>query len=76
MESAARYNPLVVTARGMDWGDISGRNDKALKWLDDVEGSTEDKLDEFFEGADDLIARETDKCKVSVMVSPAIMTPT
>ncbi len=42
---------------------LSGRNDKALTWLDDVEGSVEDKLDEFFEHeCDALIAREKNKC--------------
>jgi hypothetical protein len=48
----------------MGWWNLSGRNDKALDRLDDVEGSLENKLDEFFEHeCDALIAREKEKCK-------------
>jgi hypothetical protein len=52
-----------------EMGDIAGRNDKALKRLDDL-GGVEDRLDEFFEHAEARIKEETEKCMKRTEVSP------
>lgn len=64
------YRKLGMKREGMRPYELNGaynlsyRNDKALDYLDDVEGSVEDQIDEFFEHeCDAMIAWEKAKCR-------------
>jgi len=71
IDKGSILKPIEGYVGAWDSWNLGARNDKALKWLDDVDGSTEDKLDEFFEHAEERIAEETEKCMISTLVSPA-----